>query len=222
MEEVEDKRPILLEDLGMQYYNEGSKYRARFGLYKCGYCGKEFRGSTYAVKAMSIKSCGCLGGEKHGLRNHKFYNTWYNMVGRCNNPKTDCYTYYGGRGITVCDSWQDIKNFVEWAESTYVEGMTLDRIDNDKGYSPDNCRWADKTTQLINQGKRRDNKSGYVGVSWRKDRNKWTVRIRGEGKYICVGHYIELEEAAEARDNYIISNNLPHKLSKDYIKKEEE
>lgn len=69
--------PKLIEDLGMRYLTEVSKHKARFGLYECQYCGKEFEANVGSVKRGSIKSCGCRrGGVKHGLKHHRFYGIW--------------------------------------------------------------------------------------------------------------------------------------------------
>jgi hypothetical protein len=85
------------------------------------------------------------GNTRHGLyREHKdLFNLWQTMKTRCENPNRDNYERYGARGISVCDEWQEAKNFVEWALANgYQRGLQLDRIDNNKGYSPDNCRFV--------------------------------------------------------------------------------
>ena len=79
------------------------------------------------------------------------------MKSRCYNSATQFFYRYGGRGITVCDEWRnDFESFRSWSEATgYRDGMTLDRKDNDLGYSPDNCRWTDRVTQANNRSSNR-------------------------------------------------------------------
>ena len=221
MEElIKDMTPRLIEDLGMLYPTENSTRKYRYGLYECQYCGKEFEAQSNNIKH-GLKSCGCLrksNNKTHGLESNRFYQTWYAMKYRCYNTKRREYKWYGARGITVCEEWLDVRNFVAWAESTYpnMEGYTLDRIDNDKGYSPENCTWSDKTTQAINQRMKKNNKSGYVGVIWHIRNKKWGANIGVNNKLKQIGSFPTIEEAVQARDNYIIKNNLPHKLSIDY------
>ena len=220
IEEVEkDMTPKLIEDLGMKYITKVSKHRTRYGLYECQYCGKEFECITNSVNTGNTKSCGCVNfSKKHGLSSNRFYSTWKGMLQRCTNLEHRSYKNYGARGITVCEEWLDVRNFVAWAEATYpnIEDATLDRIDNDKGYSPENCTWSDKTTQAINQRIMKNNKSGYVGVTWHIRYKKWGANIGVNNKLINIGTFKTLEEAVQARDNYIIENNLPNKLSTQY------
>ncbi len=214
------KTPKLVGETYMKYATTNSSQRNRFGIYECPYCGREFESAVRYIKN-GTKSCGCFNANRtHGLTSHRFYKTWLNMLDRCYNKNFKRFNDYGGRGITVCTEWLDIKNFVDWVDnkSNWEEGLTLDRIDNDKGYSPDNCTFSTKTIQSINQRQQSNNTSGYVGVTWDKRRNKWSARVHifKRGKHI--GYYLNKEEAVQARDKYILENNLPHKLSTEYVK----
>ncbi len=89
----------------------------------------------------------------HGLSSHKLYKVWLSFRHRCTNPLASYYEDYGGRGISVCEEWSDdIKPFYYWAMANgYREGLTLDRTDNDGGYSPENCRWVTMKVQSRNR-----------------------------------------------------------------------
>ena len=222
IEEVEkDMTPKLIGKTWRKYPNETSKQKSTYGLYECQYCGKEFETTTSNVKRGNTKSCGCFATKlniTHGLYSHRFYGTWNGMLQRCTNLEHRSYKDYGARGITVCEEWLDVRNFVAWAESTHPnrEGVSLDRIDNDKGYNPENCTWSDKTTQQLNQRIMKNNKSGYVGIYYYKKYNTWGANIRINKILKQIGSFKTKEEAVQARDNYIIENKLPHPLSTHY------
>ena len=214
---IEDgKNPKLIEDLGMRKFTEKSQ-GFRFGRFECPYCDNTFECRISSVTHGETRSCGCIVGKgniTHGLKKHKGYKVHNDMMRRCYNERTSGYQNYGGRGITVCDEWLNVVGFIAWFEGNYIEGFTLDRIDNDKGYNPDNCRFADKVTQALNQRIKKSNTSGFVGI--KSSGKKWGARVRIFNKDIWVGSYNTIEEAVLARDNYIIENKLPHKLSTDY------
>ena len=207
------KTPILLEDLGMLKPLESSKYKKRFGIFKC-QCGKEFKAMSDDIKTGHTKSCGCYLNTTHGLTYHRFYHTWVAMIARTSNPKSKDFANYGARGIAVCDEWKDIFKFIEWADNSgHIEGLTLDRIDNNKGYFPDNCRWATPSTQMSNRRMDGRNTSGYRGVSWVRWNSKWISKICSNYKIIKIGYFDNSEDAAKAYDEYVIKYNLPHCLN---------
>ena len=103
-------------------------------------------------------SCGCLQKEKtttHGLTNSVHYDRWRHMMDRCYNPKCHSYSYYGGRGIRVCESWHDIKTFVDGLPPNYSNGLEIDRINNDGNYEPENVRWVTRQKNATNRRTRR-------------------------------------------------------------------
>lgn len=122
-------------------------------------CGTIREVRTDHLKEGRSRSCGCLRKENHswiykGRPDRRALNRVYGcMLSRCYNPEAQSYIRYGGRGIKVCQEWRDsFDDFAEWAYANgYVKGLTVDRIDNDLGYSPDNCRLATKQEQCHNK-----------------------------------------------------------------------
>lgn len=109
------------------------------------------------------------------------YNSWANMIQRCTNPKHPQFKDYGGRGISFIESWRKYKNF--YADmGDCPEGYSIERVDVNGNYCPENCVWADHYTQCWNQRKRADNKSGRVGVHWDKRKERWIAQIQVNGK----------------------------------------
>ena len=154
-----------------------------------------------ALQTGNTKSCGCLSLEsktKHGMFNSVEYTTWKDMVKRCNKPSCSIYEYYGGRGITVCTQWLKFENFFK-DMGIKPEGLTLERIDNDKGYYKGNCCWASMLEQSKNKRILKNNKTGVTGVFWEKRRKKYSVSLSVNYKSYFIGYFKTIEEATTAR-----------------------
>ena len=114
----------------------------------CPLCGNEFemwRSHFYR----GSNACKCKNLKKN---NPRLYRIWTNMKTRCNNPNVPIYTYYGGRGIRLCEEWNSFESFYKWAtDNGYKDTLTLDRIDVNGNYAPGNCRWVGYVTQANNK-----------------------------------------------------------------------
>ena len=215
---IEDLPKLLLvEDLGMIFATEESKRKTRFGIYKCGFCGNEFKAQVQHINSGATISCGCYNKRRasethktHGLGDTRLYIIWANIKARILIPKKENYINYGGRGITICDDWKnDFMSFYNWAISNgYSEGLSIDRIDNSGNYCPENCRWTTSTIQNRNKRISKNNTSGYKGVSCFKRDGNYRAHIGIKYKNIHLGYFQTAVEGAIAYNNYIIENNL--------------
>lgn len=136
----------------------------------------------------------------HGRIRRRLYAAWFNMKIRCTDPSHDSWKYYGAKGIRVCEEWaRDFGVFCDWALAMgYSDDKSIDRIDNDKDYAPQNCRLATREQQARNRGKAANCTSRYKGVSWRPDVRKWVCHVNCRGLPSHVGFFDDEREAARA------------------------
>lgn len=141
--------------------------RNKMAIWKCQCeCGKETSVRLITLTQGSTRSCGCLNTEvrertakgneyakTHGLSKHPLYSTWATMKQRCYNPNTYKFNHYGGRGIQVCEAWLNSFEIFLKDMGERPEGATLNRINNDGDYHPDNCEWSSYSDQNRNRRK---------------------------------------------------------------------
>jgi hypothetical protein len=214
LENQTQQKLVLVQDLGMMYAKATSKEKRRYGLYKCPLCMSDFKTITSSVKSGQTKSCGCNKNKKHGLYHHPLFKKWKNMIHRTTSKKHDSYVNYTLRGITVCDRWLDVANFIEDMYPTYRDGLSLDRIDNNGNYEPSNCRWTTFEVQSRNQRILSSaNSSGYRGVFFDNRSKKWIAKIQISRKQKHIGVFSNVLDGAKAYDRYVIENNLEHTIN---------
>ena len=207
----------IIKDLGTIFVKEDSKKKRRSAIFECGICNKPIQVVVEKAKRRGSSCCDlCHRSKKtHGQSRTKLYRVYYSMLQRCINPKATGYDRYGGRGISVCEEWQDFKVFNEWSLANgYKEGLTIDRNNNDGNYEPSNCSWETRCIQSRNTSKlRKNNTSGYKGVTFHKSSGKWYSTITVKQKSFHIGGFRTPKEAGQAYDKYVKDNNLEHTLN---------
>jgi hypothetical protein len=148
------------------------KYGKNWEIYLCVCeCGNEKIISRNSLFSKAVNSCGCLQrdavreigirNQKHGKTPKKLYRVWEGMHERCRDIKHISYPRYGGRGITVCPEWKDYTVFRDWSlKNGDKEGVSIDRIDNNRNYEPSNCRWVELSIQSHNKRSNR-----YININ---------------------------------------------------------
>lgn len=158
--------------------------------YKRGLCELHYR------RLMDNGDVNSVQKRRDGQTSHLLYNTYYGMKKRCLSSKDKDYPRYGGRGIKICERWLGVDGFFNFIEDMGEKplGFTLDRINSNGNYEPENCRWAHLNTQAINK-----DYSKLKGISFYPNLNKYRARIQVDGVSHELGMFKSLEEARVAR-----------------------
>jgi hypothetical protein len=168
-------------------------------------CGNTIIAIGGNLRIGCTNSCGCIKNETtgnlnktHGMAGTPTHGTWKHIIQRCTNLNSKDYKDYGGRGITVCERWLSFENFLE-DMGLKPKRFSIDRIDNDRGYFKENCRWASQTIQSRNRRMLKSNKTGVTGVCWHKQSQKYRASINVDSTQRVLGAFETIGEAAKAR-----------------------
>lgn len=205
----------LIQELGSIFQTENSTTKVKCAIYECPKCLERFTLRCSKVKQNKTEFCHKCAVSTHSESRTRLYYCWTDMVKRCTNPSNEHFKNYGGKGITICSDWQEFLTFKAWATANgYSDELTLDRVNIDLGYSPENCRWVTRDIQA--QNKRciqTNNTSGFRGVVWNEQNSKWRATISVNSKRISLGLFKLAEDAAKAYNDYVVENKLSHPLN---------
>lgn len=137
------------------------------------------------------------------VENQRIYWVWCAMVQRCRNPNCRGYVNYGARGITVDSSWDSFSQFYADMGARPSPAHTLERIDNDGPYSPNNCAWVERSANNLNKRKYKTNPSGLRCIEPRRDHPGYRVRVRRGGVIVFDRTLPTIDAAVTARDSYL-------------------
>jgi hypothetical protein len=179
-------------------------------------CGKEKKVLVNSLRNGDSRSCGCFHRDRHrkvftthGATDTRLYRIWQSMLRRCRDRE---FKNYGDRGVTFCDDWSNFESFQEWAEGAgYDDHLTIDRIDSNRGYCPENCRFVTRLVQSQNRRMQSNNTSGYIGVY--RNRHRWQAQASHSGRQVYLGRYDDPAEAARVRDTYVRKHYLSPTLN---------
>jgi len=184
------------------------------------HCGNIFTALLNGLRTGRTQSCGCLQRElqkknstTHGLSDSPLYSVWTSMRTRCRNPAAINYERYGGRGISICDEWETFEGFLKDMYPSYQEGLTLERVDVNGNYCPENCTWIPPQQQPRNTRMHRSNTSGVTGVCLVNNKRSWLAHYTNEaGKLVTksfsitkYGNEEAFKRACECREIWVKS-----------------
>lgn len=170
-------------------YSHTEKGKSSTWICKCD-CGNIIPVVISSLNSGNTQSCGCFRLERikeavttHGEGRSTEYIAWGNMIQRCTNPNNPEYINYGGRNITICEEWKNsFETFLNDMGRKPDKKFSLDRIDNNKGYYKENCRWTNCSIQAINQRDKKNKTTGIKNISYSKRDNLYYVGIERKGK----------------------------------------